>query len=247
MTDSIPSAEHVVEALEMIKQNVPPEGYLVGFSGGKDSVTLLDLVRISGVKHRAVYSAPGIDPPEVVRFIKEHYPTVDWMHPAISFWDGLRAYGLPNFKRRWCCRVLKKAPTAKIPLYHRLIGIRAEESARRRSRGPIDRQGKLMTYKPLFNWKEWMVWDYLEQRKLPHCKLYDQGFDRIGCVICFFISPKEHERRRLLWPGLYRAFEQAVGDWWQSRPDLEQRLGFPVEELLRRWYRHERLFGENNT
>lgn len=31
----------------------PEHGYFVGFSGGKDSQVLLELVRMSGVKHRA--------------------------------------------------------------------------------------------------------------------------------------------------------------------------------------------------
>lgn len=48
----------------------PEDGYFVGFSGGKDSQVLLDLVKRAGVKYKAHYNVTTIDPPENVRFIR---------------------------------------------------------------------------------------------------------------------------------------------------------------------------------
>jgi len=56
-------------AIERIKSFEPPEGYYVAFSGGKDSIVVLDLVKRAGVKYDAYYHVTGIDPPELVHFI----------------------------------------------------------------------------------------------------------------------------------------------------------------------------------
>ncbi len=68
----IPLSEAVADAIAYLKEHEPPEGYFVGFSGGKDSIVTLELCAMAGVRHRAFYSATGIDPPEMVKFIKEY-------------------------------------------------------------------------------------------------------------------------------------------------------------------------------
>jgi len=65
--------EKDLESIEFIKENEPPEGYFLGFSGGKDSVVMYDLTVRSGVQFKAYYSDTGIDPPEVVKFIRDYY------------------------------------------------------------------------------------------------------------------------------------------------------------------------------
>lgn len=77
--------DYIRESIDFLRQHEPPEGYFVGFSGGKDSITTLQLCRLAGVKHQAFYTYTTIDPPEVVRFIRAHYPQVQWLRPAKSF------------------------------------------------------------------------------------------------------------------------------------------------------------------
>ena len=52
-------------SIQRLKDFEPKEGYYVAFSGGKDSVVLLDIVKRSGVKFDAHYNITGIDPPEL--------------------------------------------------------------------------------------------------------------------------------------------------------------------------------------
>lgn len=182
--------DYLEETIDYIRRNEPPEGYFVGFSGGKDSVVVLDLVRRAGVRHQAWYSYTTIDPPEVVRFIKKNYQVVKWAYPAMSFFRFIYEYpkGYPTISRRWCCDLLKKAPVKNNPLCHRIMGTRAEESARRAARPRTFSNGRITYYKPIFSWLEWQIWDHIEKYDLPYCELYDQGFDRLGCVICPFIT-----------------------------------------------------------
>ena len=105
--------DYIRESIDFLRQYEPPEGYFVGFSGGKDSITTLQLCKLAGVKHHAFYSCTRIDPPEVVRFIKREYPQVTWLFPKMTMWEGIRKKSPPLRMQRWCCDVLKKRTSKK--------------------------------------------------------------------------------------------------------------------------------------
>lgn len=45
---------------------------------------------------------------------------------------------------------------------------------------------------PIFNWTQKDVWYFLNNIiKAPHCKLYDEGRERIGCILCPMVSLKQ--------------------------------------------------------
>ena len=232
------------KAIEFIRQHEPPEGYFLGFSGGKDSVVLYDLTVKAGVKFQAYYSATGIDPPELVKFIRDNYPDVKWKRPKRSFFAQIQRYGFPTKFARWCCDFLKKDPCSvtKVPMRHRLMGIRAEESVKRAKRANpnyIKKYGYWM-YKPLFDWLGWEIWDYIEANNLKYCSLYDEGFSRIGCVVCPFLTYKQHQIHRQRWPKHYHAFEKAMKKLWDRKEKYRQRekgYASTFDEFLENWYR----------
>jgi len=241
---------HIKESISFIRQHEPSEGYYLGFSGGKDSVVLHNLTEKAGVKFKAYYSATGLDPPELVKFIRRHYPNVIWKRPN---WHGHKSFfGMlpekgypPNKFIRWCCYSLKKQSTLikHVPLKHRLIGIRAEESIKRAKRPMVDRFGNQIIYKPIFHWLEGEIWEYIENQNLSYCKLYDEGFSRLGCVICPFICSKDRKQidmHRARYPKYFVAFEKAMKKLWDdpSRKDSGfHKCNDSFEEFLDRWYR----------
>ena len=232
-----PLEDMTAEAIAFLRQHEPPEGYFVGFSGGKDSIVTEHLCRMAGVKYAAYYSATGIDAPEVVRFIRQHYPDVQWLRPKMSFWEGIRKKSPPLRTMRWCCGVLKKEPSKHIPLKKRIMGIRAEESASRAARGRISKIGKINQIKPIFHWREWHVWEFIDTHKLPYPGLYDEGFDRIGCVICPFLmggNPLKVQRHKARWPKYYKVFEKVVTDWHSTK---ERYPDETPEEYIAAYYR----------
>ena len=52
------------EALRILREHEPPEGYVLSFSGGKDSCCIKHLADLSGVDYRPEYRVTGADPPE---------------------------------------------------------------------------------------------------------------------------------------------------------------------------------------
>jgi phosphoadenosine phosphosulfate reductase len=233
----------VEEIVTFIKDHEPPEGYFVAFSGGKDSLVTLELTRMAGVKHQAFYTCSSIEPPEMAKFIRHHYPEVTFLYPETSFWALIERKFPPLRTKRWCCDYLRKYPTRRISLKHRLMGMRIEESRDRAGRPRIERhtREKTTVYKPIFFLKEWAVWELIERFEIPYPSLYDEGWSRVGCVVCPFIcSPTmEHiNRNRKKWPGIYKAFEHAVSQWFEMRKaqgaELKERT---AEEYIRNWYK----------
>lgn len=212
------------EAIAYLQEHEPEEGYAVGFSGGKDSLVTLDLVKRSGVKYAAHFSMSYIDPPEVLHFIRKNYPDVEWRRPNVNIYQGILSNGLPSWKRRWCCKLIKESRNDP----HVVTGIRAEESARRaaRQRTEFFNNRKTMMYKPIFAWKEWAVWEYLEKHGIAYPSLYDEGNWRIGCIVCpMAFSPTQASRIKIAksmerYPGVWRAYKDAAQRYFERTKDI---------------------------
>ncbi len=94
--------------IQRIKMFEPPEGYYVAFSGGKDSQVIYHLCKEAGVKFDAHYNITGIDPPELVYFIRENYPDVQRHQHEKSMFQLMEEKGLPSRFYRFCCAELKE-------------------------------------------------------------------------------------------------------------------------------------------
>lgn len=40
------------------------------------------------------------------------------------------------------------------------------------------------TLNPIFDWSTEEVWEFIHHYNIPYCKLYDQGYKRLGCIGC---------------------------------------------------------------
>ena len=80
------TVDKVTEAIERLRQYEPPEGFYLAFSGGKDSVAVKALADMAGVKYDAHYSLTTVDPPELVKFIKQVHPDVEIKYPETTLW-----------------------------------------------------------------------------------------------------------------------------------------------------------------
>lgn len=122
-------------AIQRLQMFEPEEGYYVAFSGGKDSVVIEHLCKLAKVKYDAHYNITTVDPPELVRFIKEHYPYVIMEKPRyrdgspITMWNLIPKKKMPPTRVvRYCCEKLKEGGGKGRFV---VTGVRWAESARR--------------------------------------------------------------------------------------------------------------------
>lgn len=206
-------------AIERIQSFMPAEGYYLAFSGGKDSVVLKKLAEMAQVKFDAHYSVTTIDPPEVIKFIKQYHPGVVYDKTERPFLQILQTRGFPTRQGRWCCEVLKEAHGGGRTL---LTGIRWAESSNRGKRKMVEScyKDNTKTYvNPIIDWEEDEIWEFIEQYKVPYCELYDQGFNRIGCLFCPMVYYKRRLEECSRYPKYVKAFINAFGKLYQARKE----------------------------
>lgn len=204
-------------ALERLKEFEPVEGYYLAFSGGKDSIVIKQLAKESGVKFDAHYSVTTIDPPELIYFIRDHHADVIFDRPEIPFLTRLPKKGFPLRHRRWCCDEYKKRGGHGRKV---LTGIRADESNQRKNRRMVEICLKDMTrtmIHPIIDWTEKDVWNFIEDRKLPYCSLYDEGWKRLGCLFCPMDSKENKKKVSERYPNYTRAFIRSFEKLYQDR------------------------------
>ena len=246
LNKSLETDEVVEESIAFVRENLSDKGEIfVGFSGGKDSITVEKIMSLSGVPYKLYHSFSGIDPPEVIRFIRKHYPECEFLHPVQSFWRKLSVSIPPSGHVRWCCEILRKLPSWGLPHKHRVFGIRWEESSRRASYPRINYKAKIDHYEyyPIAGWNTYHVWDFIHRNKMPYPVLYDQGFDRVGCCICPFHSEKTgmyHKMYRDRYPKHFEKFERTIKELYYKRVEQGKKMFYPTPEaFLEAWYKDD--------
>jgi len=239
--------DKVARAIKLLQDCCPPQGYYLAFSGGKDSCVIKHLAQVAGVKFDAHYSQTTIDPPELVRFIKQYHPEVGWNRPAMNMWTMVAtAPKTPPTRRcRWCCAVYKEREGDKRV---KVLGVRAAESPSRakRWREVTTDQRNGMVVCPIVLWTDEELWAYIRGNNIPYCSLYDEGFKRLGCVGCPLAGPTGQDREFARWPSFERNWKRAIyANWEKWHNELSTKTGepkyqskFPTAEAFWRWWRY---------
>ena len=225
--------DKVAIAIERIKTFCPPEGYYVAFSGGKDSVVVYDLVKRSDVMADYHYNITGIDPPELYYFIRDEFPEVQRHRPEMTMWSLIVKKMMPPTRLvRYCCEYLKERGGVGRTV---VTGIRWAESSRRSKRKMVEscfKDVRKHYVNPIIDWSDNDVWEYIKQNNIKYCKLYDEGFKRLGCVGCPMAGDKRltefarwprYERlyRRAFVAAAARNMKRCRAEWEKSNPLLD--------------------------
>jgi phosphoadenosine phosphosulfate reductase len=204
--------DNIENTLRFLRDNCPPEGYLVSFSGGKDSLAVLECCKEAKVPYRYYMKITTVDPPELTKYVKRCHPECVRLPPihGKSLYEMIKIYGLPTRRGRWCCGEFKEYVHPMERGQHILIGVRWEESDQRRN-WPVKTCMQTGGYKiaPILAWTEGEVWDFIKARGAEYCELYSEGFKRIGCIGCPLPSSGKIEEL-LRWPWAYCKYREAA-------------------------------------
>lgn len=217
---------------------------VVSYSGGKDSLVSLDLACKAFGDVEVIFNDTGLELPETinnVNAVSESYSLK--LHVASAngiFWRAIEVFGPPGKDYRWCCKVTKLVPIAKLTKTMwptgalNIVGQRAYESLDR-AKSPLVWRNKwiphMISTTPIQYWSQLTCWLYIFKYKLPYNKLYEEGFDRLGCYLCPSCALAEFEDVKRTYPDLWSKWESVLEKW-------REKLGLPPEWVklgLWRW------------
>jgi phosphoadenosine phosphosulfate reductase len=177
----------------------------VAFSGGKDSVVLLDLIKKALPKGSfvVVFGDTGMEFPDtyvivdkVEKQCKEEGITFRRAKSHFNAKESWGLFGPPSRILRWCCSVHKGAPQVTemrnllgINNYQGLafVGIRAHESLKR-SEYEYENLGKKQkgqySHNSILEWTSTEIWLYMFSNGLIINEAYKKGNSRAGCLFC---------------------------------------------------------------
>lgn len=228
--------DRVENAVNRLKMFEPEDGYYLAFSGGKDSVCIKALADMAGVKYDAHYNVTTVDPPELTRFILKYHSDVIWERPDLPMRKLIVKKAFPPTRiQRYCCQVLKEGGgKGRIVV----TGVRWAESVRRKAQhGVVSVDREIFTddndearriveqcytkqktmVNPIIDWQDDDVWEFIKERELPYCSLYDEGFKRLGCVGCPMATRRDQDFER--WPQYKRLYLKAFEEMLQVRKE----------------------------
>jgi len=247
-------------AIERIRMFEPADGYFIAFSGGKDSQCVLHLAEEAGVKYDAHYHLTTVDPPELVKFIKQHYPDVAIEHPPMTMWQLIEKKRMPpTHKARYCCDVLKEGGGKGRTV---ITGVRWAESVSRRKKRSVLELNAYSNHKirlnndndearrmyeacvmknrhilnPIVDWTDEEVWEYLDGNGIQHCSLYDEGFKRLGCIGCPLAGSKNMIREFERWPKYKDAYLRAFDKMLISNAEDGVKCKWPDAQAVMDWW-----------
>jgi phosphoadenosine phosphosulfate reductase len=227
LESKISKAVALLQTFEPFATSLNANGYYLCNSGGKDSGCIRHLAVLAGVAFTDNYNLTTLDPPELVHFIKQQYPRISIHRRPISLIARMVQKANPPTRRgRWCCSEYKEQGGRGS---FKIIGVRAEESARRKGlwKTVVHNKNHGEITCPILYWTEDDVWGFHKKFNLPYCSLYDEGWKRLGCIGCPMSGVTGIKRDFKRWPKYETYWRKGFIRLWNKWHGVLNRKGEP--------------------
>ena len=190
-------------------------------------------------------------------FKESHDVDVIINYPKETMWDLIpRKLMPPTRLTRYCCDILKEGGGMGRVC---VMGVRWAESRRRASNRSLieanayagkkkkirlnndnDESRKIVEscvlkgkhiINPIISWSDQDVWEFIRKYNIPYCELYDQGWERLGCIGCPLSSnqakelemyPKYKENYLRAFRRMTQARKAKGRNFWINESDAEE-------------------------
>lgn len=219
----------------------------IGFSGGKDSMLLLDMChRTLPLSVPVVFSDTDMELPDTYKIWEEVqtlYPERTFIKakadvPALQNW---LSFGPPSQNLRWCCSVHKSTPailklkelsgnpSAKMLAF---VGVRGDESPRRSNYEDIgegEKNANQINAMPIHAWGAHELFLYSFENKLLVNEAYRKGLPRVGCIMCPMSSVRQTSLISQVYASEAARYEEAIAQSisreFSTKEDLKAFVG----------------------
>jgi phosphoadenosine phosphosulfate reductase len=224
-------------AIDRIRHFEPEEGYYFGDSGGKDSTVTRALLQMAGVKYDGHHNLTTVGSPEQIYFVRKHHPEIEVDKPQTTMWKLIIENGMPPTRiARYCCRELKERGGEG---RFKVLGLRWFESSKRKSNRKMVEacyKNSTRTLNPIIDWTEQEVWEFIRTYKLPYCKLYNEGYKRVGCIMCPQKGTEGMLKDAKRYPKHYQAYLRAFGRMLEVRKKKGLETTWKTPEDVMHWW-----------
>ena len=219
--------------------------FYVAFSGGKDSVALLDLVQraLPHNEFKVMFGDTGMEFPDTYRAVDEirnyckensiEFLCAESDHSPDYTWSK---FGPPATVNRWCCSVHKTSPqiialreiTAK-PDFTGMafIGVRASESLSRNEYDYIslgEKHKGQYSCNPILEWNSAELFCYIYSRNLILNEAYKKGNRRAGCLVCPRASDKNEYLASICYPKEFNHLVDKIRNMYSDNFNSSDKL-----------------------
>lgn len=204
--------------------------FVCAFSGGKDSLVLLDLCAkaLAPNEFSVIFSDTGMelsDTYTAVERAKEKWTELKFYDAKCqqSALDTWKKIGPPASRLRWCCSVHKSVPT--ILLLKELAGdqvravvydgVRAEESIRRSQYDEVAdgvKNTQQINCHALLHWSSAEIFIHLLHNDILINDAYRKGIYRVGCMLCPMSAKWQDALIASYYPNELRPFLTQIED-----------------------------------
>lgn len=207
--------------------------FYVAFSGGKDSVAMLDVVQ-RALPHnvfKVVFGDTGMEFPDtydVVEKVKvwciknniEFLTAKSHLTPEETW----KEFGPPSQTMRWCCNVHKTTPqilTLRKYLKKEnftgmaFIGVRGDESVSRSEYDYVslgEKHKGQYSCNPILEWNSAELYIYIYENKLILNEAYKKGNSRAGCLVCPMAAHKNEYIKNRSYPSQTKKYFDIISE-----------------------------------